>query len=42
MKLKRYAEFKKLIITHHKPAQSCRVDKQLQIRDEKTSMNYTG
>lgn len=25
MKLKRYAEFKKLIITHRNPAQSCRV-----------------
>jgi len=23
--MKRYAEFKKIIITHHKPAQSCRV-----------------
>ena len=25
MKLKRYAEFKKLIITHRNPARSCRV-----------------
>ena len=38
---------KKLILTHRNPARSCCVrlmpkDKQLQIRDEKTSMNYTG
>ena len=37
----------KLIITHRDTAQFCCVrlrssDKQLQLRDEKTSMNYTG
>ena len=47
MKLKRYAESKKLIITHRNPAQSWCVrlmplDKQLQLSDENTSMNYTG